>query len=77
MEPDEVDVCAIDFMPTATEDTRNIMTSLTYLTLRHRCPDYHPHTLNTILLLNSIPRLPRPARSYHMNTEEREDWEKW
>ena len=85
MDPDQVDVYAIDFMPTATDETLKSMIPEEYHdflnvfnpeTPLSRLPPSRPQYDFTIELDPTKP-LPKPARPYHMNAEEREDWVKW
>ena len=85
MEPDLVEVFAIDFMPTATEETLKSMIPEEYHdfldvfdpeTPLSRLPPLRPQYDFSIELDPTKP-LPKPARPYHMNAEEREDWHKW
>ena len=85
MEPDLVDIFAIDYMPTATEEVLRSMIPKEY----HDFLDvFNPETPMSCLPplrpqydfsieLDPTKSLPKPARPYHMNAEEREDWQKW
>ena len=85
MEPDMVDLYAIDLMPTATEEELKKIIPPEYHDFldvfdpegpTRALPPSRPGYDFEIPLDPNKP-LPKPARPYHMNPSEREDWEKW
>src|SRR5258706_4456801 len=89
MEPDLVEIFAIDLMPTATEDEIKNMIPVDYHDMLSEglLPFLDPEgplrgmpperTHNFEIKLDETKPLPKPGRPYHMSPGKREDWTKW
>ena len=85
MEPDLVEIYAIDLMPMVSEETICAALSLEY---HHKAHMFNPKGLlkqqprdqlgkDFKLQLDPTKPLPKPSRPYHMNPAERQDWMVW